>query len=239
MELSIVIPAFDERNKIARDVKSAADFLAANSLTGQIIIVDDGSSDDTADIARAAEHGSIPLEVIRYQQNRGKGYAIKTGIAASTGDFVMFADCGCCVPFEDALTGLKLLKTGEVDIAHGSRAHKESVICRPRNTYRKIMSRSFRFLTTVWLNIPSKLNDTQCGFKIYRGDIARKLYADCITEGFMFDIEIILRAARAGCRIEEFPIRWAWDHDSRLSMLRHGKEILTELATIRKTLHKK
>ena len=239
MELSIVIPAFDERNKIAGDVKSAADFLAASSLTGQTIIVDDGSSDDTAEIARAAEHGEIPLEVIRYEQNRGKGYAIKTGIAASTGDFVMFADCGCCVPYEDALTGLKLLKTGEVDIAHGSRAAKESVICRPRNTYRKTLSKLFRIFTTLWLNIPPELSDTQCGFKLYRGDIARKLYADCVTEGFMFDIEIILRAGSAGYRIKEFPIRWAWDHDSRLSMIRHGKEILTELAIIRKTLHKK
>ena len=239
MELSIVIPAFDERNKIARDVQSAADFLAASSLTGQTIIVDDGSSDDTAEIARTAQHGEIPLEVIRYEQNRGKGYAIKTGVAASTGEFVMFADCGCCVPFEDALTGLKLLKTGEVDIAHGSRTHKESVICRPRNTYRKIVSKLFRIFTTGWLNIPPELDDTQCGFKLYRGDVARKLYANCVTEGFMFDIEIILRAGSAGYRIKEFPIRWAWDHDSRLSMIRHGKEILTELAIIRKTLHKK
>ena len=85
MELSIVIPAFDERNKIAHDVTSAADFLAANSLAGQIIIVDDGSSDDTAELARTAERGSAELEVIRYEPNRGKGYAIKTGIAASTG----------------------------------------------------------------------------------------------------------------------------------------------------------
>jgi glycosyltransferase involved in cell wall biosynthesis len=122
MDLSIVIPALDESKKIGRDIKESAAFLDGNGFSGEIIVVDDGSKDNTAEIAQNVNIPStIKPQVIRYEHHRGKGYAVRTGIKQTTGEYVMFADSGRCVPYEDVLHGLKLLKNGTCDIAHGSR----------------------------------------------------------------------------------------------------------------------
>ncbi len=237
MDLSIVIPAFEESRKIARDVKAASEFLAANNLKGEIIVADDGSSDNTSEIAgRIQVPDTITLRVIRYEPHRGKGYAVRTGIKESTGRFVMFADSGLCVPYGNALLGLEILKDGTCDIAHGSRKLIASDILQAQPWLRRLCSRLFKWLVHRILKIPSELTDTQCGFKVYKGDVARKLYAQCITDGFMFDVEVILRAQKDGHRIKEFPIEWRCDPDSRLSVTRTPWPVLSELRAIRKAL---
>jgi len=195
MYLSIVIPAYEESKKIARDIQAATAFLENNHFTGQIIIVDDGSKDNTAEAAKNAitnPPAAIELKVERYNRHRGKGYAVRKGIGQTSGEYVMFADSGCCVPYEDTLHGLELIKSGACDIAHGSR-------------------------------------------KI-RG--ARHLYGECVTDGFAFDIEIIMRAQKEGYRIKEFPIDWTCDRDSRLSPTRSSWRVLSELLTIRRIMAK-
>jgi dolichyl-phosphate beta-glucosyltransferase len=237
IDLSIVIPAYEEGGKIARDVEAAAAFLQANGLTGEIIVVDDGSSDDTAQAGRGAcVPPDVELNVIRYEPHRGKGTAVRTGMMASTGQYAMFADCGLCVPYGNALLGLEMLKNGECDIAHGSRRHIQSDILRDQPLRRRVTSRAFRWSIRRLVSLPSGLTDTQCGFKIYKGDIARELYGRCITDGFMFDIEIILRAARQGYRIREFPIEWRCDLDTRLSIVRTPWPLLAELHKIQHTI---
>ena len=237
MDLSIVIPAFEEGKKIARDVKAAAEFLQANSLTGEIIVVDDGSEDNTAQAATAVQvPGKIGHQVIRYEEHCGKGCAVRTGIKASQGDYVMFADCGLCIPYGNALQGLELLQSGDCDIAHGSRRLIESDILRDQPWHRRVFSRLFKATVRMLLGVPHRLTDTQCGFKIYRGDVARELYGACVTDGFMFDIEIILRAIRRGKRIEEFPVEWACDPDSRLSVTRTPWPVLAELRALRRAM---
>ena len=129
MDISIVIPAFNESKKVGGDIKAASAFLESNDLTGEIIIADDGSSDDTAEAVKKTETPSaIPLKVERYQRHRGKGCAVRTGIKQTSGEYVMFADAGCCVPYENVLRGLELLKSGVCDIAHGSRKLPQSKI---------------------------------------------------------------------------------------------------------------
>lgn len=237
MNLSIIIPAFAEQNKITRDILAAADFLRENNLTGEIIVVDDGSQDATAAIAGSIEMApGAKLKVIRYEQNRGKGFTIRTGIAASQGDYVMFADSGLCVPYQNALHGLRLLKSGICEIAHGSRRLNTSTIVKSQTWPRRVSAQLFRALAICWMKIPRQLTDTQCGFKIYRGEVARQLYSECQTDGFMFDIEIILRAIKHGYRILEFPITWTCDRDSRLSLTRSPQWIFTELKTIKRLL---
>lgn len=234
MDLSIVIPVFEEGNKIGRDIESAAKFLEDNHLTGEIIIVDDGSKDETY---KAAASVKIPPQVtrklIRYQQHRGKGHAVRTGIMESKGRYVMFADSGCCVPYEDALRGIELLENNRCDIAHGSRKLPGCYIEKPQTLYRQICSRLLHWYVIVRMKIPPELTDTQCGFKIYKGEVARQLYGESITDGFALDIEIILRAQKKGYRIKEFPIRWRCDRDSRLSPTRSVWRVLSELKTIR------
>jgi len=237
MDLSIVIPAFEESKKIARDVEAAAEFLEANSLKGEILVVDDGSQDGTAQVAREVHVPSaVKLNVIRYEQHRGKGYGVRTGMKASTGTYAMFADCGLCIPYGNALQGLEMIKSGECDVAHGSRRHIQSDILQDQPLHRRALSRTFKFMVRTMLGVPSELTDTQCGFKIYRGDVARKLYGQCTTDGFMFDIEIILRAREKGYRIGEFPVEWVCDPDSRLSVTRTPWRVLAEMHKLKRAM---
>lgn len=235
--LTIVIPAFDEENKISRDVQAAAGFLVSHAIDGEIIVSDDGSSDRTSEQASLAPiPPEIPRTVLRNRPHRGKGSAVRAGVLASRGDFVLFADCGLTVPFENALPGLHLLRERTCDLAHGSRELPGSVIRRRRDLDRMIISAMFRAVVLPWMGIPRSLTDTQCGFKIYRGGVARQLYAQCSTDGFMFDIEIILRALKDGYRIMEFPVEWSCDRDSRLGIRRSSRDIIRTLVRLRRTL---
>jgi dolichyl-phosphate beta-glucosyltransferase len=239
MNLSIIIPAYNEAEKIGSDIAAAAAFLERNNLTGEIIIVDDGSRDDTAAVAQSVKTSPvITTRVVSYTPHRGKGHAIRSGMEIAGGEFVMFADSGCCVPYEYALTGLNLLKGDQCDIAHGSRKLPESIIRKPWVWYRKVYSSIFRWVLLIMVNVPHELSDTQCGFKIYRGKVAQKLFGECISDGFMFDVEIILRARQQGYKISEFPIEWTADRDSRLSLLRNIVPMILELLAIKRVLRK-
>jgi dolichyl-phosphate beta-glucosyltransferase len=216
MDLSIVIPALNEEEKIAADVEAAAAFLRSHDLLGEIVVVDDGSGDGTAARAEGARAGEgVSLRVIRHEENHGKGCAVRTGMGASRGSYVLFADSGLCVSFEDARRGLAMLRSGVCDIAHGSRFLPGSRITRRRGPYRRLVSWTFRLALSL-LGHARGLTDPQCGFKLYRGEVARELYGRCVCDGYVFDLEVILRARRAGYRIEEFPVEWRTDPDSRL-----------------------
>lgn len=239
MRLSIVIPAFDEGGKIGNDIKAACEFLQRKGFEGEIIVVDDGSVDKTAEEAiNAGRDCQSPVEVkvISNETHRGKGYAVRCGIKQTSGDYVMFADSGGCVPYDNTLRGLELITSGQCDIAHGSRNLAGAYIEKDHGLYRHICSELFHLFVVKVMKIPAELTDTQCGFKIYRGDVARSLYGECTTDGFMFDIEIILRAMRQGYKIKEFPIYWTCDTDSRLSPAKGIRRILAELIRIKRRL---
>ena len=240
MDLSIVIPVFNESIKIGKDIRSAAAFLNDNHMEGEIIVVDDGSVDDTVRSARDAKAGlseNAPLEIIQ-TEHRGKGHAVRTGMKATRGDYVMFTDSGGCVPFEDTLRGIQLVRDKECDIAHGSRKMKGCHIIRKQNVYRRLCSRLFHWLVIKDMGVPAELTDTQCGFKIYRGDVGRNLYSECIIDGYTFDIEVVLRAIKEGYTIKEFALDWICDPDSRLLPVRNSWQILRELLRIRRKVVK-
>ena len=131
-----------------------------------------------------------------------------------------------------------MLESDVCDIAHGSRRHIQSDILQDQPWHRRLLSRTFKATVRLMLRIPPELTDTQCGFKVYKGDVARALYSQCITDGFMFDIEIILRAIGKSYRIGEFPAEWACDRDSRLSVTRTPWPVLYELRTLRRAMAK-
>jgi dolichyl-phosphate beta-glucosyltransferase len=232
--LSIIIPTYDEERKIARDVREASAFLSSHGLAGEIIVSDDGSGDGTVRAAQAAAHGTpIPVSVLTSEVHRGKGAAVRSGVLASRGEYVMFADSGMTVPYDNALRGLRLLRDGSCHLAHGSRHLPESKIVRDRDSDRKAVSSLFRTVAALWLGLPHTLSDTQCGFKMYRGEVARRLYAASTTDGFLFDLEIILRALREGLSIREFPVEWSCDRDSRIGLRRNALEVLRDLVRLR------
>ena len=232
LDLSIVIPAFNEGAKIASDIDAAAAFLREQALRGEIIVVDDGSADDTFAQACALRERVPALVVLRYDLNRGKGHALKYGILRARGRRVLFADAGLCVPYEIASIGLKMIDLGMCDIAHGSRAMRGSVR-RAQPAYRRIGSALYSLLIHTAMGIPLYLSDTNCGFKIYRREIARDLFGRSFTDGFMFDIEIVLRALGANLTILEFPVLWSNDPDTRFDPRTGSLRLLRDLFVIR------
>jgi len=168
MQLSIVIPVYNEATKIQIDIRAAALFLIKNQISGEITIVDDGSQDETASVAKMTDiNASIPFNVIHYKQHLGKGHAVKRGMASTNGDFIMFIDSGSCVPYQNILRGLNLIKENKCEIAHASRTLPESQIVRPHLQSRRLSSWLFRKFITLVMGVPAYLTDTQCGLKIY------------------------------------------------------------------------
>lgn len=239
MDFSIIIPIYNESAKIAADVQAAAGFINAHFHTGEIIVVDDGSDDDGAVKAQIDDlPPNVHLAVVRYRPNRGKGYAVRTGMLKTRGEYVMFADSGGCIPYTDALRGLKLLTSGACELAHGSRRLPDSVIVRPHLKIRRLASTAFLHFIKTYMSVPPHLTDTQCGFKLYRGEVARELYAEAVTDGFQFDIEIILRATRKRYRIREFPVEWTADPDTRLKIAKMPTAVMRELHLLKQELQK-
>jgi glycosyltransferase involved in cell wall biosynthesis len=232
VNLSIVIPAYKEAHKIARDVAAADAFLRSRRGDGEIIVVDDGSGDGTADAARELQNQFPSLGVVTYERNRGKGYAVAQGVAQARGDVMMFADAGLCVPYEIATLGLTMLELDMCDIAHGSRRMRGSVL-RAQPLYRRLGSQGYKYVVHGLMGVPTFISDTQCGFKMYRREVARELYSELVTDGFMFDVEIILRALRKRYRILEFPVLWSNDEDTRYDPIKGTLRNFRELARIR------
>jgi dolichyl-phosphate beta-glucosyltransferase len=239
VDISIVIPAFNEEKKIGHDVEAAAAFIDKERLSGEVIVVDDGSADRTSDEARsAAVPSGVGRNIIRLEKNRGKGFAVKSGILASKGEVVLFADSGACVPFANALPQIERIRNGDLDIAMASRRLKGTVIHRNRSLKRRILSALFRLAARIVTRVPSRFSDTQCGFKVYRGERARELFAECKTAGFLFELEVLLRALKKRCRIEEFPVEWTCDLDTRLRPGNHAPGVARELLSIRSMMKK-
>jgi dolichyl-phosphate beta-glucosyltransferase len=239
MDISIVIPALNEAKKIRYDVETAASFINESGLRGEVIVVDDGSIDGTTEVARKANIlSSVELVVIRLEKNSGKGFAVKTGIKNTRGDVVLFADSGTCVPYANALHQIERIQVGELDVAMASRRMKQTRILRNRSIKRRMLSWLFRQAAIIITGLPRRITDSQCGFKLYKGKIARKLFDECLTRGFIFELEILLRALQMGCRIEEFPVEWSCDLDSRLKPASDAFVVLKELFKVRSIIKK-
>jgi dolichyl-phosphate beta-glucosyltransferase len=152
-DLTIVIPAYRESAKIEADIRAAATFLSRSRISGEILVVDDGSPDDTAERARALCAEFPELQVLSYAPNRGKGHALRYGMVRASGRNVLFADSGLCVPYNIATIGIEMLDLGMCDVAHGSRRMRGSVV-RAQPLYRQLGSRVFKLIIHLFMGIP-------------------------------------------------------------------------------------
>ena len=228
--LSIVIPAFNEERRLPATLERIGTFLAGRHdwLPTELIVVDDGSDDRTVAVARAlALPAGISLAVVTLGANRGKGAAVRAGLAAGRGARVLISDADLATPSEelDALAGRA------VPLAVGSRAVRRELIGTRQPLPRDLMGRSFNlFLRLLGL---TRLLDTQCGFKLLDGELARRLAGELRLDGFAFDVELLARAARVGAAIAEVPVRWHHVEESRVRPLRHGLAMLADAVRIR------
>lgn len=226
--LAIIIPAYNEEKKIATDISHALEFLKTNKIPGEVIVSTDGIKDKTNHIVRALMKKYKNLQLIAVKKKIGKGAAIKRGVLAAQSERILFADAGLCVPYSDALKGLKLLDQG-YDCAIGSRAMKESRILKKQPLYRKVGSTIFGFIVRGILGIPHYIKDTQCGFKLYTYDTAEEIYGDLQSKGMMFDIEVLLRMKKAGKKMKCFPVAWKNDDDTKFNPVSGSIENFIEI----------
>jgi len=203
----VVIPAYNEENRLPATIDRVLEFLAGGDRPYELVLVDDGSSDATHAVMKAAADGQGNIQVVALGTNRGKGRAVAAGVAASTGELVLFSDADLSTPIEE-VAKLEAALRGGADVAVASRALKGSEIEIPQPGTRVLMGKVFNLLVQGMLLVPG-IWDTQCGFKLFRGGAGRDLFAALETDGFAFDVEVLHRARRRGLRIAEVPVRWS------------------------------
>ena len=230
--LSVVIPAFNEADRLPPTLAEIIRYLGAapDWLPAELIVVDDGSLDGTADAAASTElSGGLALELIRHGRNRGKGAAVRSGFLRSRGDEILLCDADLSSPI-DQLAVLASHGSRE-SVRIGSRALDRSLISTRQPSYRDLMGRTFN-LAVRTLVLPG-IHDTQCGFKLFPGELGRALAAAQRIDGFAFDVELLFLARRWGAALVEVPVRWRHVEASRVQPLLHSAQMLRDLLWLR------
>ncbi|MGI4735218.1 MAG: dolichyl-phosphate beta-glucosyltransferase [Janthinobacterium lividum] len=212
MELSLIIPAFNEAQRIGPTLRGAHRFLAARPASFEIIVVDDGSTDDTVALVTALAAELPGLRVLCSPANRGKGHAVRLGMRAATGRTRVFADADGSTPIAELEALLRALAAG-ADVAIGSRYLPTSQVTRPQPWHRRAWSRLVNRVVQRVL-LPG-VADTHCGFKAFTAAAAARTFAACTVDGWSFDLEVLARAQAYGFRIQEVPVRWENDARSK------------------------
>ena len=222
--ISVVIPAYNEARRLPATLDRVGAYLAAQGVAHEILVVDDGSSDGTADVARGEA-----VRVLRHEPNRGKGYAVRRGMLAAAGARRLMTDADLSTPIED-LPKLEARIDRGFDVAIGSRAVAGATIEVHQPAYREAMGRAFNVLVQALL-LPG-LSDTQCGFKLFTVRAAEVAFGTCRLDGFSFDVEALFVARRRGLRIAEVPVVWRNDAATRVG-LGGGSAAFLDLLRIR------
>jgi dolichyl-phosphate beta-glucosyltransferase len=229
---SLVLPAYNERARVEGCLRAVAEWRRARpgGWDWEVILVDDGSSDATRAAAEsAAGREQLPLTILSHEKNRGKGAAIRTGVLASSGDPILISDVDLSTPLSEWVKLAERLPTHPVAI--GSRALQSELVRRRQPLYRVALGKAGNLLVRLFA-VPG-IRDTQCGFKLFRGDLARELFAQAKIERFAYDMEILFLARRAGVAIAEVPVLWFNSPDSRVSVARDAVVTLRDLLRIR------
>jgi dolichyl-phosphate beta-glucosyltransferase len=231
--LSIVVPAYNEEIRLVPTLDRLVEWTEQQSFRSEILVVDDGSKDDTCGLVNryAAKHSHITL--LENGTNRGKGFSVGHGVSRAEGELILFSDADLSTPIEE-FTKLEAAR-GEHDVAIGSRAKPDSQLEQRQPFYREGMGRTFNFLVRT-LVFPG-INDTQCGFKLFRSDVAKRLFALRQIDGFAFDVEILFIARRMNFSVVEIPITWRNDEASRVHPIKHSLQMLRDILRVRH-LHK-
>jgi len=235
IKLSVIIPAYNEELRLPQYLARVVPYIAEMfGAAAEILVVDDGSLDATAAVSREAGKASGLVRVIRLEQNRGKGYAIKTGMLVAKGNLRLFTDADGATPIEELRKLLVAIDAG-ADIVVASRALRDDSRVVDSRWSRRIMGSCFNLLVRS-LAVPG-IRDTQCGFKLFRGEVAERLFKLQRIPGFGFDPEVLFLAHKLSCRVVEVPVNWQDVAGSKVNVLRDSVRMFSDLFTVRMNWH--
>ena len=233
MSVSVIIPAYNEAERLPLTLVATVDYFASRGETFEVLVVDDGSTDGTAAVTAefAARHPEHSVQCLSYGGNRGKGYAVRYGMLRAGGERRLFCDADLSTPAEEYEFVLAAMTAQDSPIGIGSRPLRASHLLVHQPWYREQLGRGFNAAVQL-LAVPG-IKDTQCGFKIFTAEAAKAVFSQCRVDGFAFDSEALFVARRLGYTIAEVPIRWSHKDGSKVSMVRDGLRMLADLSRIR------
>jgi dolichyl-phosphate beta-glucosyltransferase len=228
--ISIIIPAYNESARLAASLEKVLAYVAQRGWDAEVIVVNDGSRDNTAEIVRRYAEGNSILRPLENPGNRGKGYSVRNGMLHARGEILLFSDADFSSPIEEADKLLAAIAEG-ADIAIGSRWLRTELQTHRQPRYRQFFGRVFNLLLRVSLGL--KFKDTQCGFKAFTRRAAQAIFPLQKIERWGFDPELLFIANKFGFRVAEVPVEWAHSGGTRISPLRDGTRMFFELLKIR------
>lgn len=232
--LSLIIPAYNEASRLNHTLDQVLSYLQTQPYTSEVLVIDDGSADNTVEIAKAsfaAFPHQINARVIQYQPNRGKGYAVRLGLLAASGTVAVFSDADLSTPISELPKLLDPIVAGEYDVIFGSRALDPTLVGVHQPLLREWSGRLFNAIMRRAINLPYA--DTQCGFKAFRMAVCRPIIEGAILDRFGFDVELLYLAHHAGLRLREQPVRWNDAPGSKVGLL-SGLDGFRELQQLRR-----
>ena len=235
MKLSVVIPMYNEESIIKDTLRTVEDYMKGRFQRGEyeILFVNDGSKDRCGEIVSSCGIPSVKL--VDYEENRGKGYAIRRGVMEASGEVVMFTDCDLAYGTEVIEKFYSALAGGECDVAVGSRPkHPEGY--EGYTLLRKLVSRAYLAVLRIFGGL--SLSDSQCGCKAFSGDMAKRIFAHCEIDRFAFDFEAILIGQRIGARFKEIPVKVVNHGESKVRIIRDTLRMLSDLRRMKKRIKK-
>ena len=226
--LSIVIPAYNEEERIIPTIGAISSFVSDLVPSWELIVVDDGSNDQTASLVE--ELGLVNLRLLKMPCNQGKGGATQCGILAARGKYILFADADNSTPIEEIPALFAKLEQEGYDLAIGSRAVGNAQEA-SRSFFRRTLSYGLRSLIRVVFRFT--IHDTQCGFKMYTRETAQRLHIAQTIKGFSFDLEVLYLAAKLGYRVAEVPVQWVNAPGSKVNATKEVRRFLRDLVAIK------
>ena len=228
---SIIVPAYNEAERLGSSLVRMLAYIAESKWAAEIIVVNDGSRDRTAEVVNEFACSNPIVRLIENPGNRGKGYSVRNGMLSAAGQFLLFTDADLSSPIDEAPKLFGVIESGEADVAIGSRYLQSELQTRKQPIHRRMLGRMFNGALRLILGL--SYADTQCGFKAFSRTAASTIFPSMKIERWGFDPEILFLARRYGLRVAEVPVSWAHDHRSKINPIRDGARMFGELMQVR------
>jgi len=233
-KLAVIIPAFNESRRLADNLLTLLSYLQTFRPQAELIVVDDGSTDRTAQVAEElfASRPDVSARVLRFEQNHGKGHAVRAGLLATSAPVALFSDADLSTPITELPKIVEPIERGDYDIVIGSRALDRSLIGRRQPWRREQGGKVYNAIVRLTTGLP--FADTQCGFKAFRMSVVRPILEQAKVDGFGFDVELLFLAQRARCRVLEVPVRWDHYEGSKVHIVHDSLHMFAEVVSLRR-----